>query len=768
VPPLCIPPIFAALRQPLRAVCWLAWACASAAAWGQTPAPSTLEADTLQGSPDVQTTATGHVDFQQAGRRILADRLRYDQRSDRARASGNVKLTSEGNWFSGPELDIGVQSLEGYFLSPTYFIGKTQSGGSASRWDFAGPEHAVAHDITYTSCPIPPAGDPDWLLKADKIELDFATNTGTAHGAVLRFYGLPILGAPVLSFPLSDARKSGWLPMAASSDNKSGFQLVVPYYWNIAPNIDAKTAPLLSTRRGLGFETDLRYLAPDFSGKLTLHSLPHDALTQQSRGSLAFTHQGHFLDNFRYNADILRATDDDYWKDFSRHVPSPTPRLLDAKLSAIFEGDTWAAYAQTRRWQVLQTLDPSTQIDAPYDRLPQIGMRSSQPLGFGVQWGLEAEFNRFTNPDGYRRDAPLSSAQSALGNPERPTGNRTHATASLSWPSLHPGWSLTPKFALNWAQYDLDQPLTSGPYQNHRQAVRTIPSFSLDNAWTFERETTWRGRAVRQTLEPRMLYVHTPYRAQAGLPLFDTAPQDFNVDSIYSGNIFSGIDRISDARQLTAGLTTRFLSADSGVESARFGVAQRFLFHPQRITPDDGPTANQSASDLLLFGASTLSKRWTLDAAVQHSYELGRTVRSTLGARYSPGPYRTLSLAYRLKRSESEQVNLAWQWPVYGPRRSDAGNSACRGTWYSAGRVNYSLRESRITDSVLALEYDSSCWVGRILAKRLSTSKSQATTQFGIEVEFIGLSRLSVLNSPSKVLRDNVPGYLPLRKETPE
>ena len=33
-----------------------------------------------------------------------------------------------------------------------------------------------------------------------------------------------------------------------------------------------------------------------------------------------------------------------------------------------------------------------------------------------------------------------------------------------------------------------------------------------------------------------MLYVNTPYRAQADLPNFDSAPKDFNFDSIYADN----------------------------------------------------------------------------------------------------------------------------------------------------------------------------------------------------------------------------------------
>ena len=99
------------------------------------------------------------------------------------------------------------------------------------------------------------------------------------------------------------------------------------------------------------------------------------------------------------------------------------------------------------------------------------------------------------------------------------------------------------------------------------RATRTVPTLSLDNAWVLERDTTLFGRSVTQTLEPRLLYVNTPYREQRTLPVFDTAAQDFNFSSIYAENVFAGQDRISDASQFTGGMTTRFVDQLSGAES---------------------------------------------------------------------------------------------------------------------------------------------------------------------------------------------------------
>jgi peptidyl-prolyl cis-trans isomerase SurA len=79
------------------------------------------------------------------------------------------------------------------------------------------------------------------------------------------------------------------------------------------------------------------------------------------------------------------------------------------------------------------------------------------------------------------------------------------------------------------------------------------------------------------------------------------------------------------------------------------------------------------------------------------------------------------------------------------------------------GRVNYSMKDSRVTDSMLGLEYDAGCWIARVVAERLSTGRSEATTHIQLQLELVGLSRLG--SNPLKVLKDNIPGYRLLRDE---
>jgi LPS-assembly protein len=256
--------------------------------------------------------------------------------------------------------------------------------------------------------------------------------------------------------------------------------------------------------------------------------------------------------------------------------------------------------------------------------------------------------------------------------------------------------------------------------------------------------------------------VRTPYRDQSQLPLFDSAERDFNLVSIYAENAFSGIDRVSDAHQVTAGVTTRLVDVATGAETLRLGIAQRIRLREQRVVVSGEPQA-QRFSDVLLDGSTAVFNPWRLDAALQYNPDSARVVRSIVGARYSPAPFHTVSMGYRLARGLSEQAELGWQWPVYrGTARPVGASGGCGGSVYAVGRLNYSMKDSRLTDSIVGMEYDSACWIGRIVFERLSTGRAEARTQLSLQLELSGLSRIGA--NPLQVLKDNIPGYRLLRE----
>lgn len=732
------------------------------------PLPLVLQARSLEHQPALRTVAEGEVEFRQGGLVIRADRITYDNRSDTASAQGRVRVAGNGAVYTGPELQLAVQRFEGFFLEPGFELPAVGASGRADRIDFLGSGRSRALNAHYTTCPRDDDGtEPAWLLKSDRVTLNFEANEGVAEGAVLRFQGVPLLALPTLSFPLGDERKSGWLPPSINIDNRSGLVVSVPWYWNIAPHRDATIAPRVITRRGFGVDAEFRYLEPHHEGELQLDAVPNDQVARRSRTLLHWQHQGTLLAGWRGAVNITRVSDDAWWKDFPDAGRSFTPRLLGGRAALerelAFDGGAalgaaqGSLYARALHWQVLQ--DAESFIASPYQRSPQLGLALRGHSRWGLDWALEGEFNRFT--------LPADQAQQ-LG---RAVGDRWHALGSVARPWRGAGWFAVPRLALNAAAYANTTGLASGLVS----ARRAIPTASLDLGLELERSTRFFGRELHQTLEPRLLFVSTPFREQSHLPVYDSAAKDFNTASLFTPNSFSGVDRVTDARQLTVGFTSRLVDVASGGEALRLGLVQRVLLRPQRIAPQadgapDGPTLEQRFSDVLLVGSTSVLPGWDLNAAVQHSPDTQRVVRSILGARYSPGPYRTVGATYRLARGLSEQLEVGWQWPLLGAAAGAAaqaplaGNtSGCRGAWYSVGRFNYSLKDQRLTDSILGLEYDAGCWIARLVAEQQSTGSSQATTRFLVQLELVGLSRLG--SNPLKVLRDNIPGYRLLRDD---
>ncbi len=715
-------------------------------------APLYLRADELSGQPNADLQAQGHVEMRHAGVVIRADQLRYDQAEDLAVAQGKVRISFEGSSFAGPEVQLKVQRMEGFVLQPDYFLAKTGAGGHADRVDILGPGQSRVINGNYTSCLRDGAENPDWVLSARQLNLDTDAGVGVAEGAVLRFMDVPVLSLPTLSFPLGDQRKSGWLPPSQALTTGSGFEMAVPYYWNIAPNRDATISPALSTRRGFAVNGEFRYLEPDFSGRLNLDLLPFDQVAKETRYWLTFDHEGRFGSDARYSAVVERVSDDDWWNDFPRRHLALTPRLLPLVVQAEQDFGTPALgvelYARTQRWQVLQY--PNT-MEAPFDRAAQFGLRSTGNLVAGAQYAFETEANRFT--------LPQNPGYSSLNTPSN--GSRLHAQGWVNRPWREPGWWITPSLLFNAASYYTDEPMPDGS----STASRVIPTFSLGGGAEFERRTDWFGRALRQTLEPRLLYVNTPYVNQSNYPNFDSAVKDYSFASIFSENVFSGIDRVSDTNALTAGVTTRLLDAGSGVELLQLGIVQRYLFNDQVVT-ESGIAEPKGFSDVLLRGSTRVMQPWNLEGYLRYSPSVDQVVRTILGVQYAPGPLRTLNLTYRYARDINSQVEASWQWPLYQPegggRRLEAGGSgSCGGAWYTVGRVIYNVTDSRVTDSVVGVEYDAGCWIARMALSRLSTGVSEASTQVLLQLELVGLSRLG--SNAINVLRENIPGYRLLR-----
>jgi LPS-assembly protein len=715
---------------------------AAAVARAQESAPTTVDARQIEGVSDLEVTARGDAQIQRDDVTIFGDYLRYNQEFGRVDAEGGVRLRSGADTFSGPSLQYDTLDDTGTIDHPRFLIERElPARGTAERLEFRGKNQYRLFNVSYTTCK--PEQD-DWFLEASQIDLDYDRQEGHAEHPRLRFFDHTILAFPFASFPLENSRKSGVLTPYYSTTNTRGFEVGVPYYWNIAPERDATFTPVYMARRGGQLKSDFRYLGRPYAGELRLEYLPDDPVFGRTRTGASWQHSQTLRPNLTAQIDYNKVSDDRYFVDLASQVKQVSVGNLpqDAYLThttGLPRGGSLTSQLHVQKFQTLQ--DPLAPIVPPYHRVPQLNVTAGYNDVAGVMdTALPLEYVRFVHPTLVQ-------------------GTRSSATPTLAFPHLSPGGYFTPKLGMRAMAYDLDRAPGTGP-----AAPRAaIPWLSVDSGLTFDRQSALFGEAATQTLEPRLFYVYVPYHNQDDIPLFDTTLADFNYPQLFSENRFVGGDRFGDANQLTAALTSRFLFAD-GVEGLRATIGQRFSFTDQRVLlvdPNAAPgttsvastTPPANKSDVLASIGGRFRTRWTYDLTTQFDPASHRLQRYGAAARYSPEVAKVLNISYRYQRDVLRQVDISGQWPIG------------RG-WYGVGRYNYSFLDQRLLEGLAGAEYNAGCWVFRAVVQRLQAAANVASTALVFQLEFTGVGQIGTAEAVQLLSRE-VPGYSAVNRGDP-
>lgn len=734
------------------------------------PRPVFFSAERMSGIAERETVAEGGVQLRKIGTLIDADRMTYWSLDDEIEAAGNVKLVQGENVVTGPKMRMKLEDQIGFFEQPAYFLKRqplsapkpsltgepfsgqtspwdvqsstgfaagpasfsstpkrvlTEAHGQAERIDFEGENQIRMRAATYTTCK---PGNDDWYASIGELKLDYDHEAGEGRDGTIYFKGVPIVYSPWMSFSLNNQRKSGLLAPTFGSTSKSGFELTVPYYWNIAPNMDATLAPRVFTKRGAQLNSEFRYLDTDYSGQARVELLPGDKVRDANRYGISLLHNQNLGYGFSGMVNFNKVSDDNYYTDLSSRIANTSQtQLLQQGVLSYGGGGWWNVTANLQSYQTLQP-DPANPVAVPYRLLPQITLTARQP-------------------DLFTTDSSFSGQYTSFSHPTLTEGQRMVLYPQVALPYVTPGWYVTPKIGVHATSYALSRQAIGTP----DSITRTLPVFSIDSGMTFERSSQWYGRDYTQTLEPRLFYLNVPYRDQSNIPIFDSGLADFNFAQIFAENQFIGQDRVSDANQLTAAVTSRLIEPATGREIMRGMLGQRFYFSDQQVTLPAQTKRVWTKSDFLAaFSGQVLPKVYA-DAALQYNVENSRAERTSLGARYVPEPGKVLNAAYRFNRDSFDQVDFSGQWPIYGG-------------WHGVGRVNYSLKDKQPIENVAGLEYNGGCWVVRVVGQRLATTSGTASSAFFVQLELNDFSRIG--SNPLELLKRNIQGYGKINQST--
>jgi LPS-assembly protein len=682
---------------------------------GRETAETDIQSNDMNVEKDKETVFEGDVTLQRADQWLRTDKMTYFHETERFSTEGEVRYQDRSvriiaDKASGDQKNDSM-SLEGV----RYQFSSNLGNGSAIRASMKGDVGELSQ-ATYSTCP---PNQRQWEFSAADIKVDQTKARGTATNATLKLGGVPVLWLPYISFPTDDRRRSGILSPTIGNDERNGFDIQLPIYWNIAPNYDATFTPRYMSDRGFMLGGEFRYLTQRSRGEFSSTWLPDDDQTNQDRGINSFQHFTAINSTWYANADLNNVSDRQYFNDFGQSLDATSTSLLASRAGIFGRGENWAASLSFEYWQIANPLFPDG--NEPYRRLPRIQAEWLLPVQPWLEFGVAGDITRFTHES-------------------LPSASRVDVQPFLRMPFAGNAWYITPEIAWRYTHYQLDDNTLLD-----RSPTRSLPIISLDAGMVFERSMKFGDAAYLQTLEPRLFYLYTPTRDQSAIPIFDSRDLTFDWPAMFRTNRFGGADRQSDANQATLALTTRFYEESTGRERLSASIGRITYFDTPNVSLPSSPPVSQSGSAWVWQVDWALSDNWNLGYTQQWDPDQKQTQLSGLRSQARWGDAGLFNVSYRYRKNSLEQGDMSFRIPV-------------NKNWNLLGRWNYSIRDRRTLESLAGVEWKSCCVALRVVGRNyIRTFESKSNFGLYVELELNGLGSFG--RDTANLLDNAILGY---------
>ncbi|HJN52626.1 MAG: LPS-assembly protein LptD [Pseudomonadales bacterium] len=716
--PVCQPPFFCTGRY-LEPV-WLD------ELRNDDPDSSHIQASAVRADMDAEETITmvGDVVIQQGYRNMQAQIASLNQHEDRAWFEGDVQIREPGLLMTGTRGDTTLSTGEGKLQQATFLLHQGRLRGQAETLSHTTDDHIVIVNGRFTRCE---PGSNVWQMRGKEIDLEPQVGFGTARNLTLRIKDVPIAYTPYLRFPIDDERHTGFLSPSLTYHSDGGVDLAVPYYFNLAPHFDATYVPRSIWKRGLLNEGQFRFRTGASTNEINAAYLYHDDIfddrilvdrtdggnsfieefEQQSRWFLNVRHTGGWTGRLKTTLRYSAVSDLDYLDDIGGDVDSVAIEqflskidssignirtgALDRQAEVTYRGDSWDTGLGVRGFQNLVVDTPDN-----YEQLPRLHFNYSKGSK-ELQYKLNAEFVYFDKDN------------EELAGIDKIVGNRLAIDARITTPLRQVWGFLKPSLVLKHRIYDLNDTAAGVDVRPEL----TVPVFSLDGGLFFDRFFSFAELDLQQTLEPRLFYLYAKEVEQGNLPKFDGAELTPSYSQLFRDARFAGKDRVGDARQLSAGVTTRFIDDKSGVQFLKASIGQTYFFKDRKVSlmPSD-----HEAHSSALFGQISVSPMETLriNGSLEWNPSNGLTNRGALSIRYSPDFLHILNVTYRFTSEDIqiptidenvEESDITFIWPI-------------KGKLSAIGRWNFGWDKDQTIESFVGVEYNDCCWKTRLVFRR--------------------------------------------------
>ncbi|MBJ8796199.1 MULTISPECIES: LPS assembly protein LptD [Citrobacter] len=732
--------------------------------------PVTINADNAKGNYPDDAVFTGNVDIAQGNSRLQADEVQLHQKQAEGQpepvrtvdALGNVHYDDNQVILKGPKGWSNLNTKDTNIWEGDYQMVGRQGRGKADLMKQRGENrYTILENGSFTSC-LP--GSDTWSVVGSEVIHDREEQVAEIWNARFKLGPVPVFYSPYLQLPVGDKRRSGFLIPNAKYSTNNYFEFYLPYYWNIAPNMDATITPHYMHRRGgIMWENEFRYLTQAGAGLMEFDYLNSDKVYEDehpkddnSRRWLFYWQHAGVLDQvWRFNVDYTKVSDTSYFNDFDNKYGSSTDGYATQKFSVGYAVQNFDATVSTKQFQVFDAQNSNS-----YSAQPQLDVNYYQNDVGPFDTRIYGQAVHFVNT-----------------NDNMPEATRVHLEPTINLPLSNNWGSINTEaklLATHYQQTNLDW-YNNNPSNVNKldeSANRVMPQFKVDGKMVFERDMQMLAPGYTQTLEPRAQYLYVPYRDQSHIYNYDSSLLQSDYSGLFRDRTYGGLDRIASANQVTTGVTSRVYD-DAAVERFNISVGQIYYFTESRTGDDNIKWENDDKTGSLVWAGDTywrISDRWGLRSGIQYDTRLDSIANSSSSIEYRRDENRMLQLNYRYASPEYIQATLPSYYSTadqYKNGISQVGAVASfpiAERWSIVGAYYFDTNVNKEADSMLGLQYNSCCYAIRFGYERKLNGwddKQQHAiydNTIGFNIELRGLSSNYGLGT-NQMLRSNILPY---------
>jgi len=608
-----------------------------------------------------------------------SDVASYDSSKEILELKKNIIIRTPQVGVGGDAAEINLTNERAKISNASYVMPIYYAHGEANEIEINQKNNiTLISNGNYSYCP---PKNKFWEISAHEIKLDHKISQGIIKGATLKIKNNPILFIPYFRFPIGSNRQSGFLPPILSR-NSTGIDVSLPYYFNMAPNIDLIFSPRYNSNFGIITEVKTRALTR--FNRWELHSgylnsdTSQNGLSNKERWYLHINENGMWSKNLYSKIDFTKVSDISYIQDLnSNNLNISRESHINQFASFNYYSNNIKAGISSRSYQKLFD-ENSNQIN---EKLPS--------------WFLKYESNNLYFEPNYH----VEIRQNSFSRVGAGDSLRNFSEVSINYPIQWYGIEFIPNIGMEYLSYKNELPLL--PNEQKKYNLSSTKKQLEVNLSFIKKVINY------EVIDVKLFYMNKETNKEVNLDddyYFDREYSNFSASYFSSHKPYSGHD-INLNSHFVSALISHSLQDSSNNSKIVTKLGQiHYLDYEKPIWIDKNDSQSPilaeveltSGNNLNVFLSSNIDNK---NKKIQEghfilNYKNNETKPSSFNIRYH---YRKMNLENSLFNPEIDQTDLGFIKPI---------NSK----WSLMGKFSYDNNLKRKNEVLSGLSFEDCCF----------------------------------------------------------